>query len=137
MTEVTRTGDFDVAAERLWELVADFGGIDKYMDGIDECTLEGDGVGALRSIPGQGGVVVERLDVFEPDARTLTYSIIEGNLPFEDYSATMTVTDSGPDASTLTWTGTFEPRGVALDKAERLAGAIYDAGIAGYRRTLG
>ena len=51
MAVVTETGSFAVPAERLWELVSDFGGIAKYMDGVDECVVEGEGIGALRKIP--------------------------------------------------------------------------------------
>jgi hypothetical protein len=136
MSEVTETGSFAVPADRLWTLVADFGGLADIMDGVEECRLEGEGVGAKRFIPGAAGTVVESLDVFEPENRTLVYSIIEGPLPFKDYSARMVVTEDGPEACTLTWTGTFEAAGIPVEKAERLAGRIYQGGIAGYRNAL-
>lgn len=137
MSEVVEVGTFAVPAAKLWDLVADFGGIADVMEGIDECTSEGEGVGMTRRIPMGKGAVVESLDVLDPDTRTLTYSITEGDLPFEDYSATMVVTEDATDACTLTWTGTFEPRGVPADKAERFASGIYRGGIAGYQRVLG
>lgn len=136
-SEVTRSGTFAASPDALWALVADFGGLDKIMDGIESCESEGEGVGAKRSIAMGGGVVVESLDVLDHDEKTLTYSILEAPLPFKDYSATMVVTPDGDSGSALTWTGTFEADGVPVEKAEELAGGIYSGGIAGYAKALG
>lgn len=136
-SEVTRTGNFAAAPAELWRLVSDFGGLDKIMDGIESFEAEGEGVGSTRSIAMGGGVVVESLDALDPDAMTLTYSMLETPLPFKDYSATMVVSANGESGSTLSWTGSFEPHGVPAEKAEKLAGNIYSGGIAGYAKALG
>lgn len=136
-SEVVRTGSFAASPDQLWALVADFGSLDQIMDGIDSCDMEGDGVGAKRTmVMGGGPPVIESLDVLDAEAMTLTYSILEAPLPFKDYSATMVVAPEGEGCS-LTWTGTFEADGVPAEKAEGLAGGIYDGGIAGYRSALG
>lgn len=137
MSVVTETGSFTVPAEKLWELVADFGAIAKIMDGIDECIVEGEGIGATRSIPGRDGTIVESLDVLDHGKMTLVYSIVSGPMPFKDYSAEMVVSADGEDSCRLAWTGTFEANGVPAEKAERIASGIYRAGIAGYGRALG
>ena len=137
MSEVTETGSFAVPAARLWEFVADFGGIDKIMDGIEGCVVEGEGVGARRTIPAPNGSIVESLDVLDHDQKILTYSIVSGPMPFKDYSATMSVIADGDDACRLAWTGTFEPNGVPVEKAEKIARSIYRGGIAGYAKALG
>lgn len=137
MSEVTVTESFAVPAARLWELVSDFGGIADIMDGVDECVMEGEGVGATRSIPAGDTMVVESLDVLDNANHVLTYSIVSGPLPFKDYSATMDISADGDDACSMAWTGTFEPAGVPAEKAERLANGIYTGGMAGYRTALG
>lgn len=136
-SEVTRSESYAASAAALWDLVRDFGGIDKIIPGIESIEVEGEGVGQLRRMPaGRGGMVVESLDVLDDENRTLTYSIVEGPLPFRDYSATMQVAPEG-DGSRLTWTGTFHADGIEVEKAERLAGNIYTGGIAGYKAALG
>lgn len=137
MSEVTVTESFAVPAARLWELVSDFGGIADIMDGVDECAMEGEGVGATRTIPAGPSEVVESLDVLDHDNHVLTYSIVSGPLPFKDYSATMDISSEGDDACSMAWTGTFEADGVPVEKAEKLANGIYSGGMAGYRKALG
>ncbi len=136
-SEVTRTGTFAASPDELWAMVSDFGGLDKFVDGLEPYETEGEGVGAKRSIPMGGGVVVETLDALDDDARSLTYSIVESPLPFKDYAATMTVGADGESGSSLTWTGTFEPDGASKEDAEKLAGNIYSGGIAGFTKALG
>ena len=136
MAVVIETGSFAVPAEKLWELVSDFGGVAKYMDGIDACVVEGEGIGALRKIPVGDDHVVESLDALDPDDFALTYSIVSGPMPFKDYSATMVITRESDDACVLTWTGTFEPNGIPEEKAERIASGIYRGGLDGYRKAL-
>jgi hypothetical protein len=137
-SKVTRTGTYAAAPDALWALVRDFGGIDKIMPGLEGVEVEGKGLGQVRRIPAaKGGVVVESLDVFDDEARILTYSIVEAPLPFRDYSATMVVSETEGGGSQLTWTGSFFADGIPVEKAERLAGNIYAGGIAGYRAALG
>jgi len=137
MSIVVETGSFAVPAAKLWAMVSDFAGVAKYMDGLEGCVVEGEGVGAIRKIPVGDDHVVESLDVLDHETRTLTYSIISGPMPFKDYSATMVVTEEGDEACLLTWTGTFEPNGIPSEKADRIAGGIYRGGIKGYGKALG
>ena len=56
--------------------------------------------------------IKERLESFDPDARTLSYSIVEGPLPTENYLATIIVSEQG-DGCRVDWTATFDlPDGV-------------------------
>ena len=137
MSVVIETGSFAVPASRLWELVSNFGAIDEIMDGIDECVLEGEGIGATRRVTTRNGQIVESLDVLDHEKMTLTYSIVSGPMPFKDYSATMVVSADSDDSCSLTWTGSFEADGVPVEKADRIASGVYRGGIAGYAKALG
>ena len=137
MSIVVETASFAVPASRLWALVSDFGAIDEVMDGIDECLLEGEGIGAVRRITTANGQIVESLDVLDQEKMTLIYSIVSGPMPFKDYSATMVVVADSDDSCILTWTGSFEADGVPPEKADRIASGVYRGGIAGYSKALG
>jgi hypothetical protein len=137
MSVVVETASFAVPASSLWPLVSNFGAIDKIMDGIEECVLEGEGIGATRTVTTANGQIVESLDALDHEKMTLIYSIVSGPMPFKDYSATVVVTADSDDSCSLTWTGTFEANGVPIEKADRIASSIYRGGIAGYSKALG
>lgn len=135
MTRVTVTDRFDHPIEQVWPLVSDFGGIGKYLPGT-ECTCEGEGIGADRSLPMGGSVVVERLTWLDHEQHDLSYTILSpGPLPFARYVATIRLEADG-DGTLATWEGTFEPAGAPEEKAANLARKIYTGGFKGYKAAL-
>jgi len=136
MTTVTVQERFDQPVQEVWPLVADFGGIGKYLKGV-ECTVEGDGIGSERSIAMGGATIVERLTWFDPADHSLSYTILDaGPLPFSRYVATIRLQAEG--AGTLaTWEGHFEPSGVPEEEAAKVAHGIYSGGLKGYKKALG
>ena len=89
----------NAGADRVWELFRDFGGISRFSQGIDSCTVEGEGVGAVRTLTMGGGLKLqERLEAFDDGGRTLSYAIIGDHpLPFDNYLSTIKVVDQGND----------------------------------------
>jgi len=70
-------------ALRVWQLLEDFGSIQRWwpVDGrirIARVDIEGAGVGMIRHIHNQGAkhAISERLDLLDPQSRTLVLSII-------------------------------------------------------------
>ena len=135
MSNVSMKSTINTSADVLWQSLSTF-----YMDlpGI-ECVVEGSGVGAVRTftLP-NGGQIVERLESLDDQARTLTYSIINDSpLPVNDYLSTMQVVDTGGRQCELTWSSTFEPRGVPEAKAQKVIGGVYSGGFAALNKTFG
>ena len=137
MASVLVQANLAASQDEVWQLVADFGGLMKFANPrmIKSCTVDGFGVGAVRTIEtADGGVIRERLESLEPHARRLAYSIVgESPLPLTNYMATMMVTGHS-NGCQIDWVSTFEPRGVSPQVAEGVVRAIYEAGIAGIRR---
>ncbi len=127
----------NASADQVWELFRDFGGITRFSQGIDSCTVEGEGLGAVRTITMGGGLKLqERLEAFDDGGRTLSYAIIGDHpLPFDNYLSTVKVVDQG-DACTVEWSSTYDPKGTE-DQASGLIQGIYKGGIAGIKKTLG
>ena len=126
----------DAGADRVWELFRDFGGITRFSDGIQSCTVEGEGIGAVRTLDMGGLKLQERLEAFDDGGRTLSYAIIGDHpLPFDNYLSTIKVVDQG-DACTVEWSSTYDPKGEG-DQASGLIQGIYKGGIAGIKKALG
>jgi hypothetical protein len=125
-------------ADAVWGLLRDFGGVDRYAQGLESCTLEGSGVGAVRTLRMAGGVQIqERLESLDDAGRRLSYAIVgESPLPVDDYLATIVVAEEDGGCR-VEWSSTFEPRGIPVEKVAPLVEGIYRGGLAGIRKTLG
>ena len=138
MASVKVTDRIDASADRAWDLVRDFGGIQRYASAIESVNVVGEGVGAVRTVTLPGGLTLqERLEALDERARTLQYSIIGSHpFPFEGYLATMRLAEDG-DGCQIEWSGTFTPRAGSEDQAAGMVEGIYRAGIAGLKKALG
>ncbi|MFN0026035.1 MAG: SRPBCC family protein [Acidimicrobiales bacterium] len=135
MTQVTVTDSFDHSAAAVWPVVSDFGGLHKYMRGMEPYPVVGSGIGQDRSLPMAGGEVVERLTWLDNDAMAFSYTIISGPLPFERYVATVKLSADGARTG-IEWQGNFEPAGVTEEEASTLANKIYAGAIKGFKKAL-
>jgi len=137
MTTVQVVEAVAASADDVWNILSDFGGI-KVGGPIEAFEIEGDGVGAVRTITMGGGQVIERLDVHDADARTFTYCITNDDnpLPVANYSATVKITADGDDACSVDWSGTFDPKGADEETASNVVRGIYTGGIQGARKAL-
>ena len=136
MGEIRVEQEIEATADQVWELVRDFGGIKKWNPGIDSCDVEGEGVGAIRTIKMGGVAVQERLEHIEEATRTFSYSIVSGPVPVENYLASMTIQDADGRAK-VTWQSTFDPKGASEEDCANLFKGVYEGGIAGMREALG
>jgi hypothetical protein len=135
MTTVTVTDTFDHPADQVWPVAADFGGIHKYMRGMDPAVVHGTGIGQDRVLSMAAGEVVERLTWLDPDAFAYSYTIISSPLPFERYVATVKLTPRG-EQTDIEWEGTFEVVGVPEDEGIAMANGIYAGAIKSFKRFL-
>jgi hypothetical protein len=138
MTTVSVSEDINGKASAVWAALSDFGGI-KVGGPITSFKTEGSGVGMVRTIGMGGGLVVERLDKHDAKAMEFAYSITNKDcpLPVSNYSATVKITEKGPNQCNVTWTGKFEPKGASEADASKVVEGIYRGGIAGARRAVG
>jgi hypothetical protein len=118
----------------VWDILADFGGI-KVGGPITAFKLEGEGVGAVRTITMGGANIVERLEEFDAAGMSLKYVILNDDcpLPVSGYSATIKIKSDGDNACTVEWFGTFEPEG-APEAASQVVRSVYTGGIARARK---
>src|SRR5262245_21114819 len=76
MAEVKVEQEIGASADRVWKLMRDFGGLKAWNPGIESCEVEGEGVGAVRTIKMGAISITERLEHLDDAARTYQYSIL-------------------------------------------------------------
>lgn len=102
--------------EEVWELISDFGGLDRWMSGIDRCEVDGD----VRTLETMGMTLKERLVAQDDEARTQSYTLFEGPMPVEHHLATLSVEPDG-DGTRFTWSYEVEPEEMAA-----VFGGVYE-----------
>jgi NADPH2:quinone reductase len=125
------------AADRVWQTLRDFGGVDKWAPGVAGLSLKGAGVGAVRTVLYKDGSrVVERLESSNEAGRHLSYTILESSLPVEGYVASLTVRDLGPADSEVEWFSTFGAKGATEEEVSRLLTLVYRKALSSLQKFL-
>lgn len=141
MAEVQVTEELPVAAAKVWELVRDFGGAQKWLGPmVQKLELEGEGVGAIRTITLPGDTLLhEQLEALDDAEMSFSYAIVRDSpLPTSDYKAKFKLVETGPESCRIEWGSSFEPAGgMSEDDVKPMVEGIYRGGIAGLRQTLG
>lgn len=137
--EVTVEETIAAPADKVWDAMSNFTGIEPSAT-IQSVTIEGSGVGAVRTLTmASGGVIQERLEAFDPAARVFTYAIInqDGPLPVDDYVSTVTISPIDANNTKVHWSAQCQPRGVPAEKVTAIISAVYKGGIQRTRVKLG
>ncbi len=124
MAEFVVEKEIDADVESAWKVVADFGAL-TWAPGIESCEVEGDpGVGQVRKVKAGPVEIHERLEQFDPEAKSLSYSIVKGPLPVENYLATVSLADAGSGKTRARWGARFDTPGMDDDAARAIVGGV-------------
>lgn len=117
-----------VSADKVWELVGGFLTLPDWLPFIAE-SVSAEG-GRVRHLTTQDGEKIsERLQSYDNQARTYSYSITEGPFPVTGYLATLKVSPKGDNEALVEWSGIFNPNGISDAEAEALFQGVYDGGL--------
>ncbi|XP_068638322.1 lachrymatory-factor synthase-like [Aristolochia californica] len=112
-----------VSAEKAWSLLEDFITSHKWILNVDTCYLvegERSKPGCVRYCAGSGvssadGSTVawakEKLTAIDPVQRTLSYEIVDNNIGFGEYAATLKVSPDVNEGCTVEWSFVCDPVG--------------------------
>lgn len=138
MTAAKVTETVAAPAADVWRVMSDFGGIEPN-EMIAGCSVEGDGVGAVRTITlVAGGEIIERLESCDDASHTFSYAIINDSpLPVKNYLSNVKLSDDGAGGTTVEWSSEFEAAGAPEADVIKLIEGVYQGGIARARSKLG
>ena len=138
MASVSKTTRINASADAVWEVVRDFEGVAEWIGPVTDCTMVGEGVGAVRTVTLEGGAEVqERLEALDDAERSLSYSIVSSPLPIENYLATIHVAAASDDECEVTWSATFDVAPAAEAEMKALVEGVFQAGFDGLKQLLG
>lgn len=135
MQKVIINGTINTSANKVWELVGDFGGLDNFVEAVTECTTDGQDVGAVRTLTLQdGGEVKEKLESLDDDKRVMKYSILESPMPIKNYKGRMEVKKVSDTTSKFIWSSTFEAAEENEKEMEKAFAGLYTLGVDGLKK---
>lgn len=123
--------EIDHPVDRVWAMIAGFGAIKAWIEGIEACALEGDGgVGSIRSVTRGGSVTRERLEALDPAAHSLTYSLVPPyRLQAKDVRATIELTAPEDGRTIMTWYSQASEFDEPMEQIAAYIDAFYRASI--------
>ena len=79
MTQASSKITINAPADAIWQVVGAFGAACRYLAMVDDCTVAGEGVGAVRTLTNaDGALLVERLEALDESAHRLSYAPLSG-----------------------------------------------------------
>ena len=125
MTQAFSKITIHAPTDAVWQVISDFGAAGQYLAGVVDCTVEGEGVGALRTLTSaDANAIVERLETLDAASQRLSYALLT-DTPFGDCLTTMAVRDLGLNQAELVWLASFQPDGLPASEAvDLLEGAL-------------
>ena len=138
MANVSMNATIPASAAEVWKIISDFNGLPKFVAAIVNSTMEGSGIGAVRTLTlGDGAQIVEKLEALDEKAQSLNYSIVNSPLPLENYLATVQVKDLGGNQCEIVWSSTFDPKGAPEAEAKKVVEGVYSLGFDGLKKMYG
>lgn len=126
MTEVIVNKSINAPADKVWEKLSSFRGIENFSP-IERSVTEGVGAGATRTcyMP-DGAAIYEVLDRVEDEAMEMEYKITEGPFPVTGYVSTIKVEATGNSSSKVTWGCEFDSAEEVEQDMKDLFGGFYN-----------
>lgn len=106
MPQVTQSITVAAVPDDVWKIVGDVGNVHTWIPPITATRMDGD----LRIVTfADGGEARERIDSRTDKRHTYTYTYIDGPIPLDEYTSTITVS-AHPDGagSIITWAATLQ-----------------------------
>jgi ligand-binding SRPBCC domain-containing protein len=132
MAVVTESLQIAAPCEEVWAFIGAFDALHTWHPAISASEIfDEDGVTYRRLTLGNGETIVESMDAHSNEARSYSYTMTDfGPLPLSEYRATLSV-DQEDDGSLVSWTGTFEPKGVPKFVVADAVSRLFKAGFEG------
>ena len=127
MTQVSCKTTINTSADALWQVISDFGAAGQYLSRVVACSIEGEGVGAVRTLTStDGSTIVERLEILDGNTRRLSYALLT-DTPFRNCLTMIVVRELGLNQAELEWSATFQTDGIPVSEAVEILEAALSA----------
>ncbi len=137
ITYASVRAELDHPIETVWAMIATFGGLEGWADSVSACSVDGAGVGAVRTVVRNGNGVQERLEAIDPVGHMLRYQILPPHrLPAQAVHGNVILRPLGAGRTEMVWRSDATDFTVPPAEIGARIEAFYAASIEGLRRVL-
>jgi mxaD protein len=127
----------DQPVDRVWAVAGRFGGVEQWIDGVTACSVEGEGIGAVRTVTRNGNSVREQLDRRDPALFEISYVILPPHpMPAANVRGTLTLSPEGERRTRAVWRSHATDFQMPPDALGARISAFYAASLEGLARLL-
>lgn len=127
----------DHPVDKVWPHIADFGGLAAWAAGVTGCTLDGEGIGAVRTVVLGDRFAWERLEAIEPDRHWLRYHIVPPHaMPAENVYSEISLTAIDADRTEILWVSEATDFGIPVDQLGARIESFYGKSVEGLQGLL-
>ena len=95
--------------DNVWAVVSAFGAIKTWIPTIERCKVEGQGIGAVRTVEFGGTSMQEKLEQLDPQTHTISYRFVDPTgMPLEGGYGTISLKAVNDDTTSITWVADAE-----------------------------
>ena len=121
MANITKTIPVGVSAEQAWAKISEVGAVDKLIDLIATCSVEGD----IRLCTlADGQEIKERIISVDDIAKRLVYTVTDGPIPLDFHCSSVQVLEEATKTSVV-WTVDVKPDEVAVPLSSMMDSAAH------------
>jgi hypothetical protein len=126
-------GNVNTSAEKVWGIISQFAGIEKYVPAIEKSVGRGEGQGMERTCTmGNGASFDETLLKLDHQNMELQYDVHDPSpFPFSKYVANMKVTPIDSNNCELAWNCTYHLDSGTAEEADSMLSGVFQSGIEG------
>ena len=137
MATVKMSIPLPVSVDMAWQMIGGFNTLKDWHPAIETSELEEGGRIRRLALVG-GGSIVERLETFNDNEHTYTYTIEQGPLPVANYKSTIRVfQEPGKPGCVVEWSSDFSAAGAPENEAVKVIQGIYQAGFDNLKTLFG
>jgi hypothetical protein len=127
----------DHPIDRVWEEIARFDGLERWVSGVVGCDVEGERVGAVRTVSLGDRSARERLEELDDASHRLRYHILPPHaMPADDVHSEIILTAIGNDRTEIVWRSEAAGFVIPPEQLGARIGAFYGKSIEGLCRLL-
>ena len=127
--EVSKDVEVKGTPAQVWEKIGGWCSISNWHPAVATCETSKEGDAAVRHLTTKDGAKITEKQT-AADATSYGYTMTDTPLPVSNYNATMGVAPSDDGKNTkITWTATFDPKGVSEDDAKKPVEGIFESGL--------